>query len=262
MGLLNFDANQVAPSTGVTEALPAGWYNVAMDESTLKPTKDGAGQYLEIRFNVLDGQYVGRKLFSRLNIRNQNPVAQEIAYKDLSAICHAVGVLQVQDSQQLHGRPLKVKAKVRKATDDYEASNDLTAYKNINEVTDSPAGAASAPAGVPAGFGQPQFAPPAQQFSPQQQQAPQQPLATPPGAWQPPAAAQPWAAPQQQQAPQQAQFAPPAQVAQPQFAPMPQFAAPGQPAPQQQFTQPQQTVQQPVQQQPQFQNAPPPWGQQ
>jgi len=156
---LNFDATQVEPDAGF-ETVPAGWYNVAMDESSLKPTKDGAGAYLEARFNILDGQYHGRKLFARLNLQNSNQQTVEIAMKQLSAIGHAVGVLHIQDSSQLHGLPLKVKVKIRPASGDYEASNDITAYKNINEQVDMagapPAGAPPASFGAPpASFGAP-----------------------------------------------------------------------------------------------------------
>ena len=142
MAQLNFDASQVAPDTGLSDPVPAGWYNVMIDESEMKPTKQEGGMRLALRFNIIDGQYANRKIFSGLNLRNANPVAQEIAYKQLSAICHAVGVMQVQDSQQLHGRPLKVKVKVRAASGDYEASNEITAYKNINEQVDGPVGGA------------------------------------------------------------------------------------------------------------------------
>lgn len=264
--ILNFDARSVAPSTGAMDAIPAGWYNAMIDESGLKPTKDGQGNYLELRLNVIDGQYAGRKLFTRLNLRNANPVAQEIAYKDLSAICHATGVIQVQDSGQLHGIPMKVKVKLRKATDEYEASNEVSAYKNINEVVEG-AGGSSAPAGFPApagfqapqamqapqGFGAPQAAPVAP--APQYQQPQAAPAAAAPQGWAPPAAAQPWggaapAAAPQQPAPQQ--FQPPAPQAAPAWAGAPSPAA----APQQ--------FQTPAPQAPQgqpagFPGAVPPW---
>lgn len=133
MAELNFDASAVEPDTGF-ETVPAGWYNVAMDESAMKPTKDGAGAYLECRFDVLDGQYKGRKLFARYNVKNANAQAVEIAYKQLSAVAHAVGVLHVQDSEQLHGIPLKVKVKIRKdRSGEYEDQNDIVSAKNINE---------------------------------------------------------------------------------------------------------------------------------
>jgi hypothetical protein len=259
MTQLNFDASQVAPSTGAQDAIPAGWYNVAMDESEMKPTKDGTGAFLQCRFNVLDGQYVGRQLYSRLNLKNLNPVAVEIAYKELSAICHAAGVIQVGDSQQLHNIPLKAKVKLRPASADgqYEANNEISAFKNINDptaVNPQPAGIAgfvppnampAAPA-FPAPFPAPQAwpgQPPAQQFPPPVQQP--QPVIPATGGWQAPQAAQPWqaapaAAPAQQGwqaapapvAQQQAPAAAPAAapIAQPWVAPAGVVAGPGGPA--------------------------------
>src|SRR4051812_18023394 len=126
---LNFDATTVEPDAGF-EVIPPGWYNVAIDQSEMKPTKDGAGAYLELRFNVLDGQYHNRKLFTRLNLKNTSQEAVEIAQKQLSAICHAVGVLRPAKSEELHGIPLKGKVKIRPAKGDYEASNEFNAYKN------------------------------------------------------------------------------------------------------------------------------------
>lgn len=207
MAQLNFDATNVQPSTGTGDPIPAGWYNAAIDESEMKPTKGGDGAYLTMRFNILDGQFANRKVFTLLNVKNNNAQAVEIAYKDLSAICHAVGVMQVQDSQQLHGKPLKIRVSVSPATAEYEARNNIKAFKNINEQVGNTAPAATgggapwlaAPAAAPAQ--QPAWAPvaapqaaPATYASPAQFAAPQQaPAAPAQQAWQPPATQQPWA---------------------------------------------------------------------
>lgn len=252
MSVLNFDASRVAPSTGELDPIPAAWYIAMMDKSEMVPTKDAATTghaYLECRFNIADGQFAGRKLFSRLNLRNSNPVAAEIAQKELSAICHAVGIMQVQDSQQLHGIPIKIKVKLKPATAQYSASNEITTFKPINFVPDAPAGTAP---GAPQAFQAP-VAPPQQQAAwnnnpaPQQYpQAPQQaaapvyyapaqaPAEAAPPAWGGAAPQQPWQQPQQPaaQAPQAAQppqYQHPAPAAAP-VAPVQQFQ---QPAPQQ-----------------------------
>lgn len=241
MAQLNFDATQVEPDTGF-DTVPAGWYNVSIDESDLKPTKDGAGTYLQLRFNILDGQYKGRKLFARLNIRNNNSQTQEIALRQLSAIGHAVNVLHIQDSQQLHGLPLKVKVKIRKGDDNYEDSNELISYKNINEPVET-VGAAGGSQQMPpqGGFGAPPqgFQPPAQQ--PQTQQGWQQP-------------------PQQQtQPPAQQQWTPPQQEQQPQTQQQPQGGQqPWSQPPMQQHVPPQQDPSNPFQGQPPRQQAQPP----
>ena len=212
--VLNFDASQVAPDTGAQDALPAGWYDVVMEASEMKPTKDNSGAYLECKLNVIAPQnFQSKKIYTRLNLRNANATAQEIGYKQLSAICHAVGVLQVADSAQLHNIPFKVKLKIRPAEGQYEASNEVTAYKNINEQVGAPAvaGFPAATAPMPPAFVA-------------QAAAPMPPAAAPAPAtpqWQQPQASQPWqqpkapaaAAPQmsaQQPAQAPAQFAPPA----------------------------------------------------
>jgi len=147
MAKLNFDANQVPPEEQL-EALPAGWYNVQIVGSEIKPTAKG-GAYLQLDLQVLDGPYAGRRIFDRLNIQNENPTAVEIAYRRLSAYCHAVGVLKVEDSQQLHGIPLKVRVTVRTdPSGQYAPSNEVRAVKNINENVGDPS-TPQAPAQTP-----------------------------------------------------------------------------------------------------------------
>lgn len=259
MAQLNFDATQVAPAVGL-DPVPAGWYNCIMEKSEMKPTKDGAGAYLECQYNIVDGQYAGRKLFDRLNLRNSNPQAQEIAFKTLSAIAHAVGVLHVADSQQLHNIPLKVRAKVRPADGQYEASNDVTGYKNINEGNN---GAAPGAPGAPGGFTPPAggYAPPPQQQPAQQwQQPPQQPAQQ----WQQPATVQQPAQQPMQFQPQQQQPQQQPPVQQPWQQPTQQMQAPAQPwtQPPQQTQPPQTATPTPPQtQQHPAQGAVPPWQQ-
>lgn len=154
MANLNFDATHVAPDAGF-DVIPAGWYKVMIDESELKPTKDGNGAYLSLRFNVTEGPYKGRKVFARLNIKNNNEQAQKIAHGQLSAIAHAVRVLQVADSTQLHNIPLQIKVKVRPADPPYDEANDITSYKHINEPVGSQAAAAAPAAPAPGPAPQP-----------------------------------------------------------------------------------------------------------
>lgn len=126
---MNFNAGDVPPSTS-PPPVPAGQYRVHAVESGVKPTKDGKGRYLEIVFQVLDGEYKGRKIWDRLNIVNPNQKTQEIAQRTLSAICHAVGVLKLGNSSQLHHIPLLVRVKV---TEDpgYGPKNEVTRYSLI-----------------------------------------------------------------------------------------------------------------------------------
>lgn len=121
-----FDATTVEPNKPY-ELFPPGRYVVQIVASEMRVTKNGQGQYLWLELDVLEGACAGRKLFDKLNLVNANPQTVEIAQRTLSAICHAVGKLQVQDSEELHLIPLvaDVRVKPPKKDDDFGPSNTI-----------------------------------------------------------------------------------------------------------------------------------------
>ncbi len=128
MSFLNFNAATVAPQE-TFEPVPAGTYLASIEESEIKETKSRSGQILNLTWRVLDGQFKGRKVFDRVNIVNQNPKATEIGQRQLSAICHAANVLQLNDTQQLHGIPMTIKVIIRKdETGQYADQNEVKGY--------------------------------------------------------------------------------------------------------------------------------------
>lgn len=135
--LNNFNANQVEPTSNL-EAIPAGKYLAVITESELKPTKSGSGSYLQLTFQVLEGEYKGRFLWSRLNLHNANPTAVKIAQAELSAICRAVGVLTPGDSVELHNLPLVIIVKCRKREDSGDITNEIKGYAKPEAVTAQP----------------------------------------------------------------------------------------------------------------------------
>jgi hypothetical protein len=141
-----FDANQVDPNV-VYEPLPAGWYKAVITSSEEKPTKAQTGSYLQLGLEVIEGPMQGRKITDRLNLNNPNATASEIAYRTLSAICHAVGVMTPRSSQDLHDKPLMVKVKVKPADGQYSASNEVAGY----EAPGKPVQQETAPAGAVGG---------------------------------------------------------------------------------------------------------------
>lgn len=128
MAELNFNAEAVDPASSY-DPLPVGWYPCIATESEFKSTQKGNGQYLQIVFEVIDGQHKGRKLWARLNLDNPNRTAVEIAERELSAICRAVGVMRPKDSRELHGKALMVKVGMRRRADTNELSNEIKGYK-------------------------------------------------------------------------------------------------------------------------------------
>lgn len=108
----NFDATTVEPSEAF-EIIPPGEYRAAIIKSEAKPTKKGDGHYVEFTVELLDEPHKGRRVFGwRLNLDNPNPKAVEIARRELSAICHAVGKLQVASTSDLENIPFRVKIAV------------------------------------------------------------------------------------------------------------------------------------------------------
>ncbi len=150
MSNLNFNAAEVEPQAEFTP-LPAGEYLVMATDSEVKQTKNGQGHYLQLTLQVIDGHYKNRLVFDRINIQNANPTAQEIGQRALSALCHAVGKLQISDSVELHHIPFIVRLSVRQDPQ-YGDSNEVKAYKSANgsapAVSTRPA-ASAAPAAKP-----------------------------------------------------------------------------------------------------------------
>ena len=144
MSTLNFNANEVEPSIGF-QPLPAGKYIAVISDSEMKETRSGNGKFLQLEFEIIEGEYKSRKLWSRLNLENPNPDAVRMARADLSAICRAVNMLTPKDSLELHNLPLEITVRCRKNQED-EISNEIKGYAPRESFTGATAqGATPAP---------------------------------------------------------------------------------------------------------------------
>lgn len=101
-----FDATSVDPLGGGFAPIPEGDYEVAIVKSQNKPTKAGTGSYLELQLQVTSGEHARYTLWTRLNLKNPSAKAVEMAKRELSAICHAAGVLRPKAKEDLHGIPM------------------------------------------------------------------------------------------------------------------------------------------------------------
>ena len=124
--LKGFDAATVEPATAF-EPIPAGKYLAVLVNSEQKPTKSGQGSFLELTFEVIEGEFKGRKVWARLNLDNPSPMAVKIARAELSALCRAVGVLTPKDSAELHNLPLLITVK-QKAGPGNEDFNEVKGF--------------------------------------------------------------------------------------------------------------------------------------
>lgn len=154
MAHFSFDTNTVEKRENNYELLPAGWYAAQVIESDIVNLKSGNGQAIKLTFEVLSDGYRGRKVWSQLNIRHTNPKAETIAQQQLRELCDSIGVVRMQDTAELHNKPMQVKVKIRKdETGQYEDQNEVTGFKaagGLSAPAVSMAPRAAAPAAAPA----------------------------------------------------------------------------------------------------------------
>lgn len=180
MAQLNFNARTVAPELP-RDPVPAGVYLAHIIESDVVATKTG-GQMLKLTHEILDGACKGRRVWSNINIQNPSADAERIGQAQLSALCHAVNVLDLHESSMLHMIPLRMRVTIRPAGPDKQgvprdAQNEVKGYEAAGG---APAQAGFAPQRPAAGV---------TQMPAQQPQQPAQPAAQQPR----PAASAPWA---------------------------------------------------------------------
>jgi len=138
MAQFNFDASQIAPQAS-TGPLPAGVYLAHIVESDVQPLKSGNGEGLKLTFEIIDGQFKGRKVWENLNIRHTSEDTQRIAQSQLSALCHAVNVIKLMDTAALHFKPVRINVTVREAVGQYKASNNIKGYEAVGAGISAPA---------------------------------------------------------------------------------------------------------------------------
>jgi hypothetical protein len=143
MAQFNFDASTVAPQAS-SGPVPAGTYLAQIIESDVAPLKSGKGTGLKLTFEIIDGQQKGRRIWENLNIQHENDETQRIAQSQLSALCHAVNVIKLQDTAALHHKPVHVRVVVREAQGQYQASNNIKGYESAGGVRQAPAFVAQA----------------------------------------------------------------------------------------------------------------------
>jgi hypothetical protein len=113
--------------------------------------KSGNGEGLKLTFEIIDGQFKGRRVWENLNIRHSNEDTQRIAQSQLSALCHAVNVIKLLDTAALHFKPVRINVTVREAQGIYKASNNIKGYEAAGAIgspaaTYTPPPAAETPA--------------------------------------------------------------------------------------------------------------------
>jgi hypothetical protein len=149
MALINFKASNVQIEERGTSygPLPAGEYEMMIVKSETRPTKAGNGHYLELEMHVISGEHSGRRHWERLNLDNPNAQAVKIAQESLAKLCNALGMDEVNDSEELHDRPFIAEVGIDKKDD---TRNVIWGYKAAIETTKPVINNKPAPSAAPA----------------------------------------------------------------------------------------------------------------
>lgn len=166
-----FNANQYEPNQGFGIHPPAQKAPFTISNTSIKETKDKTGAYLAVELTSPQGVII-----VNYNIHNQSPKAVEIAYGQLSALCRAVGIYQIDGNNEcaaLRGGKGLMDVGYQKGEEPDPAFPDRKGYTELKRVYDINGNDPSKPAaqqGQTGGFGsQPQQQAP-QQSTPLQQQ--------------------------------------------------------------------------------------------
>lgn len=104
-GLYNPDAE---PSTGF-DLLPDDTYTLEIVESSYDANQDGDGMSLSLKAQVIGGDYDQRSYYIWMDLEHDDEKRQERGQRDFAALRRAVGVLNPQDTEELHFKPFQVK---------------------------------------------------------------------------------------------------------------------------------------------------------
>jgi hypothetical protein len=155
--------------------VPAGDYKACLVEIGDKDNPSqaftvagtGKGEFLRTVWEIVDGEYKGRKLFENLQLKRygnteKDQKTQKIARSKLSKICLSYGISgSLQDTNQLLNKPpVLVRVKVRDGQNG--PSNEITNWKSLVPQTPQQYQQPSAPPAQPDPF-TPEAQPPAQQ---------------------------------------------------------------------------------------------------
>lgn len=124
-----FDATKHDTTQSDYSELPNGDYELEIEASEVKEGANGTG--LKTTMTVLrPDEYRGRKVFNFYNLEHKNAQAQEIGQRQFASLCRAIGVSEVEDSEELHFKAFTAKIGLGKPSKDgqYPARAEIKKY--------------------------------------------------------------------------------------------------------------------------------------
>lgn len=139
-----FDPAQVADDDRDFAPMPDCEPVAQIIESELTTKDNGAKQRLVLTWEILDGEFKGRRIWDGYNIVHPSTEAQAISERQLKKVCTAVGFQgALTNSEALHFKPCRIKVRTEKKREGYDQRNEIKGFAPVG----------SAPAAAPATAG-------------------------------------------------------------------------------------------------------------
>jgi hypothetical protein len=135
---MGLDPN-VEENSGEFTVLPEGKYKCVIIADRITDNQKGTGKLLELKVQVIEGQHTGTVIIDRLNIRNQNEIAQRIGQGTLKRLCGLTGTpYPPTDTTLMYGKPLMATVKIETFTSNRTGnelkSNKISGYNPVQDV--------------------------------------------------------------------------------------------------------------------------------
>jgi hypothetical protein len=98
--------------------MPKGNYEAWAISSELKPNSKGTGYLLNVVFEVVEGEFMGKKLFASFNLKHPSKRCEQIGRGQFKHCYTAAGFIgEPDDSSQIHEKRLILKVDVEAQTE-------------------------------------------------------------------------------------------------------------------------------------------------
>lgn len=128
MSKFGFDLNEYESSgTRDYSPFPKGEYTLKCTDAETKTTRSG-GEMIAATFEVVGGEYDGRKVWNNYNIHNDSEKAQKIGREQVASWARACGKPNASSFDELLERKFIASIDIEKGKDGYADKNRIVGY--------------------------------------------------------------------------------------------------------------------------------------
>lgn len=106
-------------SSGSYGVLPEGNYLAIITKAGRKWNKAGTGEYAQMDYEIIEGEFKGSRYTSRLNLWNQNETSRRMAKQELTSLRDALGLTEEhKEASDYENKPCIISMKPNPRSDD------------------------------------------------------------------------------------------------------------------------------------------------